>query len=245
MLGFLSNYFISTALTIKPSAIYVEYLREFWYSEEVDEATKTIIFSLSSVKKPLTFTRDEFITAIGIPICSNVVPLPLKETVRAGLAASFLKPLASEVRLTSHMLKVAKVSQELEPSLILSSEKVNADDTTDKSSSRTSMQPVRVILPKTQVAETQHAEETVATANATKSLDTSESVKEQVNKPKTTEAEKVTVYQNVQEEVKEFGLESMEDVTFDQITDEIDQKNKDSKKPESPFDTELKIKIIK
>ncbi|GJV41504.1 hypothetical protein Tco_1419944 [Tanacetum coccineum] len=34
--------------------------------------------------------------------------------------------------------------------------------------------------------------------------------------------------QNIQEEVKESGLESMEDVTFDQIMDEIDQKDKPS-----------------
>ncbi|GKA43908.1 retrovirus-related pol polyprotein from transposon TNT 1-94, partial [Tanacetum coccineum] len=138
---------------------------------------------------------------------------------------------------------------------------VNVDDTADKSSSRTSVQPVtqskaptdlkpkkkeipptskpkssykvRVNLPKTQVAETRHAEEIVATADATKSLDTSESEKEQVQD------------QNVQEEVKESGLESMEDVIFDQIMDEIDQKDKVAEKPENPFDTESEIKIIK
>ncbi|GJX47461.1 retrovirus-related pol polyprotein from transposon TNT 1-94 [Tanacetum coccineum] len=41
---------ISNALTIQPSAIYVEYLKEFWYTAEVDEATKTITFLLSSVE---------------------------------------------------------------------------------------------------------------------------------------------------------------------------------------------------
>ncbi|GKF65763.1 hypothetical protein Tco_0192280, partial [Tanacetum coccineum] len=65
--------------------------------------------------------------------------------------------------------------------------------------------------------------------DATKSLDTSESAEEQVNQPKTDEAKK--------EEVKESGLESMEDITFDQIIDEIDQKHKATEKPESPFDT--------
>ncbi|GJR80014.1 retrovirus-related pol polyprotein from transposon TNT 1-94 [Tanacetum coccineum] len=274
MLGFLSNYCISTALTIQPSAIYIEYLKEFWYTTEVDEVTKTITLSLSSVENPLTFTRDEFITAIGLPICSNVVRYPQgdrleiyigviifsdlvnklqngKKNMEANIcytkvlssmfekllrekyingsltfvkphtisAASFQKPLASEVRLTSHMLKVAKLSQEPEPSLILSSEKMNADDTVDKSSSRTSMQPqpkaptdlklkkkkippssqpkssykVRVILPKTQVVETQHVKETMATADATKSLDTPKSAEEQANQPKTIEAEKVWI----------------------------------------------------
>ncbi|GJY18706.1 retrovirus-related pol polyprotein from transposon TNT 1-94 [Tanacetum coccineum] len=51
--------------------------------------------------------------------------------------------------------------------------------------------------------------------------------------------------QNIQEEVKESGLESIEDVTFDQIMDEIDQKNKAAEKPESPFDIDSEIKIIK
>ncbi|GKF20455.1 hypothetical protein Tco_0069093, partial [Tanacetum coccineum] len=204
--------------------MYVEYLKEFWYSAEVDEATKTITFSLSWCDKPLTIAQDEFISTIGLPICKDVVPLPPKETVRAGLAtlglidkdkptlsstvlvkvfythletihvvyylihklqngkrnresdicytrflslvfeklleekyisndltlvkphtisaASFQKPLASEVPLTSHMLKVAKLSEEPEQSLIPPSGEVNADDTADKSLSRASVQPV-------------------------------------------------------------------------------------------------------
>ncbi|GJZ94482.1 hypothetical protein Tco_0666685 [Tanacetum coccineum] len=51
-------------------------------------------------------------------------------------AASFQKPLASEVPLTSHMLKVAKLSEEPEQSLIPPFGEVNADDTADKSLSR-------------------------------------------------------------------------------------------------------------
>ncbi|GKF37471.1 hypothetical protein Tco_0114229, partial [Tanacetum coccineum] len=68
-------------------------------------------------------------------------------------ATSFQTPLASEIPLTSHMLKVAKLFQKPEQSLIPPSREVNADDLADKSLSRTSMQP--------------HAEETVATADAT------------------------------------------------------------------------------
>ncbi|GKE11324.1 hypothetical protein Tco_1414875 [Tanacetum coccineum] len=47
------------------------------------------------------------------------------------------------------------------------------------------------------------------------------------------------------EEVKESGLESIEDVTFDQIMYEIDQKNKAAEKPESSFNIKSEIKIIK
>nr|GEU65803.1 retrovirus-related Pol polyprotein from transposon TNT 1-94 [Tanacetum cinerariifolium] len=204
--------------------------------KDVEEETMTITFLLSWWNKPLSFTQDEFISALAYPFM-NVVPLPPKETVRAGLAtlglfdkdkptlsssvlvnssplkrnndltlvkphtitaASFQKSLASEVPLTSHMLKVAKLSEEPEQSLIPPSREVNADDTADKSLSRAFMQSVtqskaptdlktkkkrippsskpkspskvRVILPMKQVAETQHAEVTVDIADATKSL---------------------------------------------------------------------------
>ncbi|GJU06131.1 hypothetical protein Tco_1122561 [Tanacetum coccineum] len=174
--------------------MYVEYLKEFWYTTEVEEETKTITFSLLWCDKPLSFTQDEFISAIGLPICKDNVPLPPNETVRAGLinigaiifsdlihklqngkknrelnicytrflslifkkllgeiyigndltlvkshtitAASFQKPLASEIALTSHMLKIAKLFQEPEQSLIPPSGEVNADDTANKSLSK-------------------------------------------------------------------------------------------------------------
>nr|GEV46175.1 retrovirus-related Pol polyprotein from transposon TNT 1-94 [Tanacetum cinerariifolium] len=213
---------------------------------------RTITFLLSWWDKPMSFTQDEFISTIGLPICKDDVPLPSKETVRAGLAtlglfdkdkptlssivlvnssplkmtnyvgndlalvkphtiiaASFQNLLASEVPLTLHMLNVAKLSKEPERSLIPPFGEVNADDIVDKSLSRASVQPVtqpkaptylktknkiiplsskpkspykaRVILPKKQVAETQHADVTVATADATKSLVASELAEEQVN----------------------------------------------------------------
>ncbi|GKC65625.1 hypothetical protein Tco_1098223, partial [Tanacetum coccineum] len=116
------------------------------------------------------------------------------------------------------MLKVAKLFQEPKQSLIISSKKVNANDGADKSLSKNIVHPitqpkaltnlklqkkrippsskpkysykVRVILPKKQVAETQHAEETVATADATQSLEASESAEDQVNQPKTAEVKK-------------------------------------------------------
>nr|GEZ20605.1 hypothetical protein [Tanacetum cinerariifolium] len=60
------------------------------------------------------------------------------------LAASLKKPMASEVALTSHMLKVAKLLNELEKTLILSSVEVNVDDTADKSLSETNV--VEIIM---------------------------------------------------------------------------------------------------
>nr|GEV93946.1 hypothetical protein [Tanacetum cinerariifolium] len=85
---------------------------------------------------------------------------------------------------------------------------------------RRSSYKVRVILTKNQVTETHHIEETVATVDATQSLDASESAEEQVNQPETAEAEK--------------------------IMDEIDQQDKVAQeKTKSPYDTEYEINIIK
>ncbi|GJT10340.1 hypothetical protein Tco_0857382 [Tanacetum coccineum] len=53
---------------------------------KVEEKTKTITFLLSWWDEPLSFTHDEFISAIGLPICKDAVPLPPNETARAGLA---------------------------------------------------------------------------------------------------------------------------------------------------------------
>ncbi|GKE12568.1 hypothetical protein Tco_1416119 [Tanacetum coccineum] len=105
--------------------MYVDYLKEFWYKAEVEEETKTITFLLSWWDKPLSFTQDEFISVIDLPILrtlflylprrpnyvSNDLTLVKPHTITA---ASFQNLLASEVPLTSHMLKVAKLSEEPE-----------------------------------------------------------------------------------------------------------------------------------
>nr|GEW43315.1 hypothetical protein [Tanacetum cinerariifolium]GEW45244.1 hypothetical protein [Tanacetum cinerariifolium] len=163
--------------------MYVEYLKELWYTTKVKEETKTITFLLSC--NDLTLVKPHTITAV-----------------------SFQKPLASEVALTSDMLKVAKLFKEPEQSLIPPSWEVNADETANKSLSMTFVQPitqpkaptnqkikkkrilpsskpkspykVRVILLKKRVVKTQHADNTVATADTTKSLVSSELAKEQV-----------------------------------------------------------------
>ncbi|GKB01631.1 hypothetical protein Tco_0829675 [Tanacetum coccineum] len=208
MLSFLSNYSIYTALTKEPSATYVEYLKDFWYTAKVDDTTRDISFSLSLFENQLSFTRFNFLTTIGLTDSTSAMPLPPKGTIRAGLATlgladkdkpsltstelmnssplklkyfspiwkifmqyivkclggmqgshdqmnfsqqtiallfdfwllSFSAHPPSEVSLTSHMLKVAKLSKEPDESLILSSKEVNAKATADKSQSRTNVQ---------------------------------------------------------------------------------------------------------
>nr|GEW05428.1 hypothetical protein [Tanacetum cinerariifolium] len=224
MLSFHSNCCINKDLTLQPFTMCVEYLKEFWYTTEVEEDTKTITFLLSWWDKPMSFTQEEFICSISLPICKDDVPLPPKET-----------------------------------SLIPSSGEVNADNTVDKSLSRACVQPVtqpkvptdlkakkkrippsskpkspykvRVILPKKQVTETQHAKITVATADATKSLVASELAKEQVNQPSSVEAKIVTVLdQKFKETVQDSRFVAMEDVTFEQIMDKFDSKTQGAQK---------------
>nr|GEZ04537.1 hypothetical protein [Tanacetum cinerariifolium] len=220
---------------------------------------------------------------IGIPdtlrcVKGNDLTLVKPYTITA---ASFQKPLAYEVPLTSHMLKVAKLSEEPEQSLLPPYGEVNADDTADKSLSRASVQPViqskattdlktkkkkippssipkspykaRVILPKKQVAQTQHAEVRVATTNATKSLEAFELAEEQGNQPSIAEAVKV-LDQHVKEEkddefvaIEKVDKEiSLEILTVEQLLDESDKLYKAVQEPlESPYDTKSEIKVVK
>ncbi|GJV02140.1 hypothetical protein Tco_1335709 [Tanacetum coccineum] len=154
MLSFLSNCSISTTLTKEPSAMYVVYLKDFWYTAEVDDATKDILFSLSLFENRLSFTRNDLLSTIGLTDSETVVPLPSKGTVRDGLAtlgladkdkpsltSTELTPSACEVSLTYHMLKVVKLSKKPEESLILPSVEVNAEESADKSQSGTNVQP--------------------------------------------------------------------------------------------------------
>nr|GEW83451.1 hypothetical protein [Tanacetum cinerariifolium] len=132
MLSFLSNCSIRTALTKEPSAMYVEHLKDFWYIAEVDDATKDISFSLSLFENQLSFTRFDFLSAIGLTDRKTTVSLPPKGTIRSGLATLGLvdkdKPSLTSIKLVN--------------SSPLKLKEVNADDTAGKSLSRTSVQPV-------------------------------------------------------------------------------------------------------
>ncbi|GJT93320.1 hypothetical protein Tco_1082165 [Tanacetum coccineum] len=241
MLSFLSNYSICTALTKEPSAMYIDYLKDFWYTVEVDDTTKNISFSLSLFENLLSFTRFDFLITIGLTDSKSDVPLPPKGTVRAGLstleqllgenyhdesltvlklhhisAASFQTPSASEVSLTSHMLKVAKLSKEPAESLILPSREVNAEATADKSQSGTNVQPFsqpkaskkkkipsltqpkvsndsREINPPSTTTHLQATEELVVTTVPTQSLEASVTTELQDNQLKAADTTEVTV----------------------------------------------------
>nr|GEU70918.1 hypothetical protein [Tanacetum cinerariifolium] len=203
---------------------------------------------------------------------SNYLTLVKPHTITT---ASFQKPLASEVALTSHMLKVAKLFQEPKQYLIPPSREVNVNDTIDKSLYRTSVQhvtqpkaptdlkikkkrilpsskpnspyKVRVILLNKQVTKTQHAEVTLVTVDATKSLESSKLVEEQVNQPLTAEVKKFMHEPEKAVDMDEDTEEqSMEIPIVEQLLEKVDKQNKAVQEtPESPYDTESEIKLVK
>ncbi|GKC63564.1 retrovirus-related pol polyprotein from transposon TNT 1-94, partial [Tanacetum coccineum] len=244
---------ICTALTKEPSAMYVEYLKDFWYTAEVDDATKDISFSLSLFENQVSFTRFDFLTVIGLTDSKTVVPLPPKETVKAGLAtlgladkdkrsltstelgspdqmnlcqqtiayylifgleiniaASFQTPSASEVSLTSHMLKVAKLLKEPDESLILPSEEPK-ELTTKKSKKKKippSSQPKvsndsREMNPPSTTTHLQATEEFVVTVVPLQSLEASVTAEVQDNQPKAADTTEVPKKIIKKEEVAE------------------------------------------
>ncbi|GJV14140.1 hypothetical protein Tco_1359463 [Tanacetum coccineum] len=187
-------------------------------------------------------------------------------------AAPFKTPSTSEVALTSHMLKVAKISIETELTLIISSRKVNAYDTADKSLSETIVhfvvQPkaptgkkskkkkipsssksktshyVRRSKTKETVTDTQHAKDSMATADTIKSLDASELAEELRNQPEIVDATKV--HETIVEEavkdsfVIDSGIKSLRNVNLDELIK--DQKVDDAEITfvgSSPFDQEM------
>ncbi|GJT33558.1 hypothetical protein Tco_0923977 [Tanacetum coccineum] len=213
----------------------------------------------------------------------NFASFPPKETVRVALATLGLvdekdPSLSSIVVVNSSLLRTRYFSpiwrvlmvyivKCLGESLILSSERVNADDTTDKSLSGTSVLPVnhpktltdkksrkkknpsssqpktlrivKELSPLKQVAETQHAEEPVTTADATKSVDASESAEELGNQPKPADAEKGAGLLFMDQEMTEvdYDLESMPDdeiefVYWFEADDDDDDEDDNSKNKE-------------
>ncbi|GKC51035.1 hypothetical protein Tco_1073780 [Tanacetum coccineum] len=135
-------------------------IRDFWYSTKVVD--NTITFSLSNVKKLLSFNQDIFTSVIGLEYSKDYISLPDHETVKDVIVAlglsdekeleKTLEDLAHssllrlrffsptwKVPLTFYMRKIAKLSEE---PLIIPSEEVNIEATGDMSLSETSEHPV-------------------------------------------------------------------------------------------------------
>ncbi|GJW64608.1 retrovirus-related pol polyprotein from transposon TNT 1-94 [Tanacetum coccineum] len=128
-------------------------------------------------------------------------------------AASFQTPSASEVSMTSHMLKVANISKEPEQSLILSSEEVNTEESADKFPKIVG----KLILP--QQPPIFRKLKTVVTAVPIQSLEDSISTEVQDNQPKATDVTEVVEFKEITEE------HSLEISTVEQLLDEVDNQN--------------------
>nr|GEV56489.1 retrovirus-related Pol polyprotein from transposon TNT 1-94 [Tanacetum cinerariifolium] len=222
LFDFLKKSVVFVALSKEPSAYYFQYLREFWFTTEADTSTNTITFSLSHLEKPLTFDHETFSTIIGLKSNEGFVDLPKKETVKAGLPTLGLfdeekSSLSSAALINSSLVKPLQ-------SLIPPFGEVNADDIADKS---------LVILPKKQVAETQHAKVTVATVDATKSLVASKLAEEQVNQPSTAETKKVLDI--IMEEKEDARDHSLDIPIVEQLLDGLDKQNTTEKTASTEF----------
>ncbi|GJV42517.1 hypothetical protein Tco_1420957 [Tanacetum coccineum] len=226
MLSFLSNCSICTALTKEPSAMYVEYLKDFWYTVKVDDATKDISFSLSFFNNQLLFTRFDFLSVIGLTNSKNIMPLPPKGIVRVGLATLGLadkdkssltstKLTLSEVSLTSHMLKVAKLLEEPEQSLLPPSGEVNDEESANKE-----------MNPHSTTTHLLETDELVETIIPLQSLEVS--ISAEVTK-------KVVEQKEVAEE------HSLKIPTVEHLMDKVHKVSQET--PESPYDTESKIMV--
>nr|GFA11123.1 hypothetical protein [Tanacetum cinerariifolium] len=216
------------------------YLQEFWYSAEADSAMKTITFTLSCFDKPLSFDLDVFSTVIGLSPGENYVSVPLKEIVKAGLATlglfdekhlqlssstTFKPTLKNKFALTAHMCKVAELSLDPIKSLLLPSGEVNVDETADKSLSRTSVQLVNQskasTVRKPKKKKKPHLQPNQRLCNLS-----GNHLQPHMSLRLSLLRKQWPPLMQPKEKVNESGLESMGDVTFDQIMDEINQKNK-------------------
>ncbi|GKF05008.1 hypothetical protein Tco_0035676, partial [Tanacetum coccineum] len=167
-------------------------------------ASKTITFTLSHISKTISFDLDTFSSDIGLEPSDDCVYVPPKETMKDGLATLGLvdedhPSFSSSALINSSPMKV-KYFLPTWKSLLPPSGEVNVVDTADKSLSGTFVPPVT--QPKAQTAkrprkkkipsltQPECAEEFMVTADATKSLDASESAEVQGNQPETADAAK-------------------------------------------------------
>ncbi|GKC23604.1 hypothetical protein Tco_1025754 [Tanacetum coccineum] len=270
---------ISNNLVLHSRTKYIDikyhFIRDHILKAEVVEETKTISFLLSWRDKPMSFTQDVSISAIGLPIYKDAVPQPPKETIRDGMATLGLfdkdKPTLSSTILGSHdqmnlnqqkiaycliwglEIDIGLLSEGPKQSLMPPFREVNADDTADKSLSRASVQPVTQPKAPTDM---KRKKKRTPPSSKPKSL---YKVRVILSKKQVTETQhaKVTVAtadatkslvldQNVEEEVKDTGFVAMEEVTFEHIINEVDSKTQSAQENvESPYDIESEIKIIK
>ncbi|GKD82188.1 hypothetical protein Tco_1349027 [Tanacetum coccineum] len=129
-------------------------------------------------------------------------------------STTFKTPSASEIALTSHMLKPVNWSKA--PTNKNSKKKKNPSSSQPKT-----LKIIRESSPLKQVADTQHAEEPVVTADTTRSVDAFESAEVLGNRPKPTDAAKVHE-KIIEEEVEDplatdSRIRSLGNISFEEL----------------------------
>nr|GEW04314.1 hypothetical protein [Tanacetum cinerariifolium] len=150
------------------------------------------------------------------------------------ITAAILKPsVEGEAPLTAHMCNVAGIIPQRLQTLNPSSERVNADESANKSLSETFVQQVsKVDMMDTksslQATHSQATKEFVAPADSTKSLDASESAEVQVNQPKDAATTKFmeVLDQNVVEETEKADADSLIIPTMKDLLNELNKRTK-------------------
>ncbi|GJV56825.1 hypothetical protein Tco_1457830 [Tanacetum coccineum] len=201
MLQFLSNSCISTALTKQPSAYYSKYLREFWYTAE--EMVRVALETLGLVDE-----NNPEISSTDL-VDSSPQRIRYFSATWRNLMLYIVKCLGGNQGSHDLVTKLTTRNKGRDQNICYTRE--------------VECCTLLLIVPcpgplcsMEQVIDTQPAEETVATADTTLSLDASESAEEQGNQLKHVDAEKVqeTI---VEEEVKESGIKSLGDVPLDEF----------------------------
>ncbi|GJX86665.1 hypothetical protein Tco_0337439 [Tanacetum coccineum] len=180
-------------------------------------------------------------------------------------------PLQNEVPLTAHMCNVAKISPLSIQTLIPPSGEVNADDSADKSlfgtspKATTAKKPRKKKIPSStqpevlkssriqtssssQATHLQPAEEFMATADETKSIETSKLAEVQDNQPKAADTTEVldTIMEENVEEKEDVEDHSSNVPTVEKLLEEVDKQNfVVQHTQESHFDTESEIRFVK
>nr|GEX15844.1 hypothetical protein [Tanacetum cinerariifolium] len=209
----------------------IKYLRELWYTTEVESATNTITFTLSNSDKPLSFNLDVFSSIIGLNYTENFGLYLKRKCDMEGFYAIYCQMSGREVNVDTtadNSLSRNIMHHGAQPKA--KTKKKLKKKRSPHSSKLNTFKIVKESSPKEQVADTQPAEETAATDDTTMSLDASESTYEQGKQIKPTDAEK---------EMRESGIKSIGDVPLN----EFRGVNANLDVDESPFDTELEIKF--
>nr|GEX86637.1 reverse transcriptase [Tanacetum cinerariifolium] len=207
---------ICTALTKEPFTILTDSETVIPLPSKGTVRAGLATLGLADKDKP-SLTSTELVNSS--PLKSNIFHLFGVSKPYHISATSFQTPSASEVSLTSHMLKVAKLSKKPEESLILPSEEVNAEESIDKSQSETNVQSL-----------------------SQSKAPTAKRLRKEKNPSLTQPMNLQSSRNQIVKEKEIVGEHSLDIPIVETLLDDTDKQTKDDEPtPESPFDTDFEL----